>query len=137
MLIVIIVLLLWVIYTDIKNRQILNSSLLAILVSVIIYAYPREIINSYSFLWAIFVLFIGVFLSVFHVVGAGDSKLLAILLFGIKPENLILVPFSLAILIVISIIIFRVVSMFKPEHSVRGLPLAPAISLAGLLCIWL
>lgn len=138
MLIFLAFLLVWASVSDLKNRIVPNSLMVLILIVVFIYAYQYALLNKYAFAWSGIMLASGIFLSMFNILGGADSKLIAVLLLAVEAHNLILFPIFLAILILVSTIIYWV---FSSIHSVKfnqkGLPLVPAISVAGFLCIWI
>jgi len=77
MIFIIIVLLLRVCYTDVRNRIIENKCVIAIfLVNLLCFIINRQL--PY-FLSALIVFFVGVICVLTHCVGAGDAKLLAVL----------------------------------------------------------
>lgn len=92
---ILIIVLVFIIINDIKNRTITNRSLL-LLFGVVV----QIIINQQYDTWfySLLILAIGFGLSLLNIIGGGDVKLLAILALAIKPEFLTLCLFLTVVL---------------------------------------
>lgn len=79
----------------------------------------------------------GIVLSNLRLLGAADSKLIAILMLVISPYYIELFAFFLACLVLITCSIYGVGFWLGKAQRNHGIPLVPAISLAGWMCLWL
>ncbi|MFM2477423.1 prepilin peptidase [Celerinatantimonas sp. MCCC 1A17872] len=121
---------------DIKNRKVSNLRLFSLLLIFSLFfllekRYPQNI------LFAGIILFLGVILSNLHLLGGADSKLIAMLILVIAPHYVELFVFFLACLVLVTCSIYSVGFWLGKAQRSRGIPLIPAISLAGWMCLWL
>lgn len=120
-------------WSDIKQRIISNKAVLLLLGITLPYTY---LVNGNIFFFnAIITLFIGILLFKWHIIGAGDVKLLAVLMLAIPQQwitsFLFLISFFGLIIIIFGWLFFR--------HNIKteGLPYGVAISLGYLSTLWL
>lgn len=127
-LIFIILLLIKLSWTDIKSRIISNNIVLALLVCIIPFGF---LLNGELYIVpALASLFIGFLLFLFNVIGAGDIKLITVLMLEIPPEQIlsffVFTSFFGLLLIIIGWL------FFKTSIKRNGLPYGVAISLGFL-----
>lgn len=127
-LIFIILLLIKLSWTDIKSRIISNNIVLALLVCIIPFGF---LLNGELYIVpALASLFIGFLLFLFNVIGAGDIKLITVLMLAIPPEQIlsffVFTSFFGLLLIIIGWL------FFKTSIKRNGLPYGVAISLGFL-----
>lgn len=123
-------------FLDIKSRNVPNLLLVFIFFIILIYSIRYSTFNFYGVIVCGVILILGVLLSCMNILGGADSKLLAILVLAINTEFLILLPIILAVSLLLTIAIWVLATVFRPDWSNQGIPMIPAISLAGFLCIW-
>lgn len=115
-------------WTDIKARVISNKIVLGMLMVIIPLAWMKY--GQINLFPAFIVLVVGFFLFTFHLIGAGDVKLISVLVLAIPTEQLLyfffFTTFSGLLLIVFGWLFYR--------QSIRqnGLPYGVAISLGFL-----
>ena len=126
--IVLLFLLLRLCYTDVYNRIISNRVVIALLFVVV----PLSLLKYQSifFIPALCTLFIGFVLFILHIIGAGDIKLISVLMLMIPYEQIIFFFFFTAIAGLLLIIIGWL--FYRKSIKVRGLPYGVAISLGFL-----
>ncbi|MGX2949228.1 A24 family peptidase, partial [Frederiksenia canicola] len=115
-------------WTDIKSRIISNNIILVLLVLVIPFSY---LLNGELYITpALISLFIGFLLFLFNVIGAGDIKLITVLMLTIPSEQIlsffVFTSFFGLLLIIIGWF------FFKTSIKRNGLPYGVAISLGFL-----
>lgn len=115
-------------WTDIKSRIISNNIVLVLLVLVILFGY---LLNGELYITpALISLFIGFLLFLFNVIGAGDVKLITVLMLTIPSEQIlsffVFTSFFGLLLIIIGWF------FFKTSIKRNGLPYGVAISLGFL-----
>lgn len=122
--VVIFSMLLWVSYTDIKRRIIDHLPLGALLLAILPVTYIQ--FGEIYWLQSLIALIIGFILFSINVIGAGDVKLIAVLMLGIQPylvpKFLIYVSLAGGVLAIVGLIFFN-----KLVRK-RGLPYGVAIS---------
>lgn len=128
-----IIILVTICWSDIKLRIISNKAVLLLFGITLPYAY---LINGrIFFLGTIITLFIGILLFKIRVIGAGDVKLLAVLMLAIPPQQvnsfLFLISFWGLVIIIFGWLFFR------QNIKTKGLPYGVAISLGYLATLWL
>ncbi|HDR1319744.1 A24 family peptidase [Pasteurella multocida] len=118
-------------WTDLTKRVISNNTVLLLLAVIIPFSFIHH--SQIFFLPALLFLFWGFLLFTLGVIGAGDIKLIAVLMLSIPTEQLIsfffLTSCSGLMLIIIGWLFFR------ESIKKRGLPYGIAISL-GFLMNW-
>lgn len=128
----IIILLAVICYTDVRQRIISNKVILLLFVLILPYAYVT--FKEVYILNALFTLAVGFLLFSFGIIGAGDIKLLAVLMLTVPTQQimafLFLTSFFGFLLIVIGWLFFR------QNIKTQGLPYGVAISLGFLLTMW-
>jgi len=126
--IVLLFLLLRLCYTDVYNRIISNRVVMALLFVVV----PLSLLKYQSifFIPALCTLFIGFVLFILHIIGAGDIKLISVLMLMIPYEQIIFFFFFTAIAGLLLIIIGWL--FYRKSIKARGLPYGVAISLGFL-----
>ncbi|CAG9001550.1 MAG: hypothetical protein CENE_03572 [Candidatus Celerinatantimonas neptuna] len=125
-------------YLDIRYRQVNNGYLLFILLTgIVILIEQHRIPDINSIFVSSMIILVGILASFLKVLGAADSKLLAIWGILISSKQLLLFGFFTAIISLFSCLLFYLIIYFKPVLKSSGLPLIPAISLSGLFCLWL
>lgn len=125
---IIIFLLIRLSWTDITSRVISNNIILVLLFLVIPFGY---LLNGELYITpALISLFIGFLLFLFNVIGAGDIKLITVLMLAIPPEQIlslfVFTSFFGLLLIIIGWL------FFKTSIKRNGLPYGVAISLGFL-----
>lgn len=123
-------------FCDIKYRHVTNSQIISVLVLIIASNYWFSLQWS-NWLIVLVIIITGIFGSYFNVLGAADTKLAAVLVLAIKPEYLILFYFLGALFILFICGVYAVAIKCRWASRQRGIPLIPAISLAGWCCIGL
>ena len=126
--IVLLFLLLRLCYTDVYNRIISNRVVMALLFVVVPLSLLRY--QSIFFISALCTLFIGFVLFILHIIGAGDIKLISVLMLMIPYEQIIFFFFFTAIAGLLLIIIGWL--FYRKSIKARGLPYGVAISLGFL-----
>ena len=126
--IVLLFLLLRLCYTDVYNRIISNRVVMALLFVVVPLSLLRY--QSIFFIPALCTLFIGFVLFILHIIGAGDIKLISVLMLVIPYEQIIFFFFFTAIAGLLLIIIGWL--FYRKSIKARGLPYGVAISLGFL-----
>ena len=126
--IVLLFLLLRLCYTDVHNRIISNRVVMALLFVVVPLSLLRY--QSIFFIPALCTLFIGFVLFILHIIGAGDIKLISVLMLMIPYEQIIFFFFFTAIAGLFLIIIGWL--FYRKSIKARGLPYGVAISLGFL-----
>lgn len=126
--IVLLFLLLRLCYTDVYNRIISNRVVMALLFVVVPLSLLRY--QSIFFIPALCTLFIGFVLFILHIIGAGDIKLISVLMLMIPYEQIIFFFFFTAIAGLFLIIIGWL--FYRKSIKARGLPYGVAISLGFL-----
>jgi tadV len=126
--IVLLFLLLRLCYTDVHNRIISNRVVMALLFVVVPLSLLRY--QSIFFIPALCTLFIGFVLFILHIIGAGDIKLISVLMLMIPYEQIIFFFFFTAIAGLLLIIIGWL--FYRKSIKARGLPYGVAISLGFL-----
>lgn len=126
--IVLLFLLLRLCYTDVHNRVISNRVVMALLFVVV----PLSLLKYQSifFIPALCTLFIGFVLFILHIIGAGDIKLISVLMLMIPYEQIIFFFFFTAFAGLLLIIIGWL--FYRKSIKARGLPYGVAISLGFL-----
>lgn len=128
----IIILLAVICYTDIRQRIISNKVILFLSVLILPYAYLA--FKEIYILNALLTLVVGFLLFSFGIIGAGDIKLLAILMLTVPTQQimpfLFFISFFGFLLIVIGWLFFR------QNIKTQGLPYGVAISFGFLLTMW-
>ena len=126
--IVLLFLLLRLCYTDVYNRIISNRVVIALLFVVV----PLSLLKYQSifFIPALCTLFIGFVFFILHIIGAGDIKLISVLMLMIPYEQIIFFFFFTAIAGLLLIIIGCL--FYRKSIKVHGLPYGVAISLGFL-----
>jgi prepilin peptidase CpaA len=126
---------LYICYTDVKQRQITNGSVLlvALLCLSILVVKQQYLALVFSFI----ILMVGIGLFVLGIIAAGDIKLLAAFSLAIKPEYL-LVTLGLIVLLggilAVGYLIYGVLTDLKKVRQ-RGIPYAIPICLGCLFGI--
>jgi Flp pilus assembly protein protease CpaA len=121
---------------DIKKREVSNAWLLS-LFSILLLLLLVEERYPQNVLFVGVILLFGVILSNLRILGGADSKLIAILTLVISPYYVKLFIFFLACLILVTCSIYGVGLWLGKAQRSHGIPLVPAISLAGWMCLWL
>ncbi|AKO31103.1 A24 family peptidase [[Haemophilus] ducreyi] len=120
----IVLLLIWLSYTDIRSRIITNKVVLALFCAILPFSWFTQ--GMVYPMPALICLVIGFVLFMLGVIGAGDAKLMAVLMLAVPPEYTIFFLFSTTCaglgLIIIGGLFFRQVIVKK------GLPYGVAIS---------
>lgn len=128
----IIILLAVICYTDIRQRIISNKVILFLSVLILPYAYLA--FKEIYILNALLTLVVGFLLFSFGIIGAGDIKLLAVLMLTVPTQQIIPFLFFISffgfLLIVIGWLFFR------QNIKTQGLPYGVAISFGFLLTMW-
>ncbi|HDR1345803.1 TPA: prepilin peptidase [Pasteurella multocida] len=118
-------------WTDLTKRIISNNTVLCLLAVIIPFSFIHH--SQIFFLPALLFLFLGFLLFTLGIIGAGDIKLITVLMLSIPTEQLIsfffLTSCSGLLLIIIGWLFFR------ESIKKRGLPYGIAISL-GFLMNW-
>ncbi|MFM2483643.1 prepilin peptidase [Celerinatantimonas yamalensis] len=128
--------LIFISYLDIRYRRV-NNKYLAVVLMFIGLVLWREQHFPYNVAIIVCVLVVGVLLSNLRILGAADSKLIAILLLAIPPKLIVLLVFFTAVGVLISCIVFYAAVWCDRVERAKGIPLVPAISAAGLFCVWI
>ena len=123
--IVLICLLLRLCYTDVRDRVISNR-VVALLFFIVV---PLSLLQ-YQSIFFVPALVVGFVLFMLHVMGAGDIKLIAVLMLMIPYEQIIFFFFFTAIAGLLLIIIGWL--FYRKSIKARGLPYGVAISLGFL-----
>lgn len=115
-------------WVDVKSRIISNNIVMVLLILVIPFGY---LLNGELYIVpALISLFIGFLLFLFNVIGAGDIKLITVLMLTIPPEQIlsffVFTSFFGLLLIIIGWL------FFKTSIKRNGLPYGVAISLGFL-----
>ncbi|HDR1794058.1 TPA: prepilin peptidase, partial [Pasteurella multocida] len=118
-------------WTDLTKRVISNNTVLLLLAVIIPFSFIHH--SQIFFLPALLFLFLGFLLFTLGVIGAGDIKLIAVLMLSIPTEQLISFFFLTSCSGLLLIIIGWL--FFKESIKKRGLPYGIAISL-GFLMNW-
>lgn len=120
---------------DLKHRTVKHSDLvwLAVLLLLGWFFMPNWQVLSYSLM----IIVIGFILFVFRILGAGDTKLLAIVSLGVHPAIMPLMLFGVIILGGLLAISYLVYGCFTDWHTLRerGIPYTIPISISGGICI--
>ena len=124
--IVLVCLLLRLCYTDVRDRVISNR-VVALLFFIVV---PLSLLQFQSLVPALVALVVGFVLFMLHVMGAGDIKLIAVLMLMIPYEQIIFFFFFTAIAGLFLIIIGWL--FYRKSIKARGLPYGVAISLGFL-----
>ena len=119
--------------SDIRARIIANNIVLLLCGVILPYAYLSN--GEIFFLHAIVTLIVGIPLFGLRVVGAGDVKLLAVLMLAIPSQWVI--PFLFLISFFGLILILFGWVFFRQSIKTRGLPYGVAISSGYLATLWL
>ncbi|HDR1001233.1 prepilin peptidase [Pasteurella multocida] len=129
--ILVVLLLIRLSWTDLTKRVISNNTVLWLLAVIIPFSFIHH--SQIFFLPALLFLFFGFLLFTLGVIGAGDIKLIAVLMLSIPTEQLISFFFLTSCSGLLLIIIGWL--FFKESIKKRGLPYGIAISL-GFLMNW-
>lgn len=120
-------------FSDIRARIIANKVVLLLCGVILPYAYLSH--GEIFFLHAIVTLIVGILLFRLRVVGAGDVKLLAVLMLAIPSQWVI--PFLFLISFFGLILILFGWVFFRQSIKTQGLPYGVAISSGYLATLWL
>ena len=119
-------------WSDIKQRRISNNSVLALLALLLLFCYLHY--GEIFILNGLATLAIGFVLFSLNVIGAGDVKLLAVLMLAVPGPGIVPLLFFISffgfLLIVIGWIFFR------QNIKTQGLPYGVAISCGFLFTMW-
>lgn len=118
--------------SDIRARIIANNVVLYLCGVILPYAYLSY--GEIFFLHAVATLIIGILLFRLHVIGAGDVKLLAVLMLAIPTHWVLSFLFLISFFGLIMIILGWL--FFRHDIKTRGLPYGVAISLGFLTTLW-
>lgn len=125
---IVILLLLRLSYTDIRDRIIDNNVILALLVIILPISFLKY--QTIFILPAVFALMIGFLLFTLRVIGAGDVKLVSVLMLMIPLDELIYFFFFIAFAGLLLIVVGWL--FYRKSIRERGLPYGVAISLGFL-----
>lgn len=125
---IVILLLLRLSYTDIRDRIIDNNVILALLVIILPISFLKY--QTIFILPAVFALMIGFLLFTLRVIGAGDVKLVSVLMLMIPLDELIYFFFFTAFAGLLLIVVGWL--FYRKSIRERGLPYGVAISLGFL-----
>ena len=125
---IVILLLLRLSYTDIRDRIIDNNVILALLVIILPISFLKY--QTIFILPAVFALMIGFLLFTLRVIGAGDVKLVSVLMLMIPLDELIYFFFFIAFAGLLLIVVGWL--FYRKSIKERGLPYGVAISLGFL-----
>ena len=116
----------WIIYSDIRYRIISNKLVACVLVTVFLYSFQSGLLNQW--LYSIPVLAIGFLLWWLGVIGAGDVKLLAVLVPAINPDfhlfTFLVVAFSGGIVAVLTLLYAKLITKKSDITVPYGVPIA-------------
>ncbi|TCP12405.1 prepilin peptidase CpaA [Bisgaardia hudsonensis] len=129
-----ILILLWVSWTDIKTRTISNEAVIALLLCVILLAWLDY--GTVFLFPSVTTLIIGFILFLFKVIGAGDVKLMSVLMLTTPNEQVMSFLFLTTVVFGLLLIIFGWI-FFRQSIKQQGLPYGVAISLGFLSNLWL
>lgn len=119
-------------WSDIQQRQISNHSVLVLLALMLPFAYIFY--GEIFILNALATLVIGFLLFSLKVIGAGDIKLLAVLMLAIPSQGVVPLLFFISFFGFLLILIGWI--FFRQNIKTQGLPYGVAISCGFLFTIW-
>ncbi|AIL32357.1 hypothetical protein IX83_02630 [Basilea psittacipulmonis DSM 24701] len=127
--IVIFAVLVYVSVTDCRSRTIKNEAVLVLLPLQLAFAYL--LFNEIYFIPAIVTLVVGFLLFMLRVIGAGDVKLLSVLMLAVPADQVIELFLYITVFGLVEIIIGLI--FFRHAFKTRGVPYGVAISLGYTL----
>ncbi|CFR31738.1 prepilin peptidase [Yersinia frederiksenii] len=134
LLIIILVLqLLVVCYSDIRHRIVTNKSIITIALTTLVISFTQH--NTVSVVIPLVALIVGYILFHFKLIGGGDVKLITVLLLALTAEQSL--NFILYTAIMGGVVMMIGMLINRADIQRRGVPYAVAISLGFLLSLYL
>lgn len=130
---IMLIMLLWITYTDIRSRTISNKAIVAIFVTSIPLALYHH--NTINILAALSFLTLGFILFNFNILGAGDVKLISALSLSLTPQQIW--PFLWLISVLGGLIVFIGFLFFRRSIRQSGVPYGPAIAVGFFLACFI
>ncbi|SBS25914.1 Type IV leader peptidase family protein [Marinomonas aquimarina] len=129
--------LLFILFMDVKVRQIKNRYLICLTFMVLLTWVNQP--NWYVLPYTLMILTAGFFLHAFNILGAGDTKLLCVISLGVNPEFLVLLIYITIILGGLFALCYLIYGYFTDFELARqrGVPYAVPISISGGALIFL
>ncbi|WP_159566006.1 A24 family peptidase [Budvicia diplopodorum] len=121
---VMLMLLIWTTYTDIRFRIISNKVVTAILIVAILFGYYHH--STINILAAVSLLALGFVLFNFNILGAGDVKLISALSLSLTAQQIW--PFLWLTSVSGGLIVFIGFLFFRRSICQSGVPMGPAIA---------
>lgn len=126
---IMLLLLVWITYSDIRSRTISNKAIIAIsIVSILLGFYHHNTINILA---ALSFLVLGFILFNFNILGAGDVKLISALSLSLTTQQIW--PFLWLTAVLGGVIVFIGLLFFRRSIRQSGVPYGPAIAVGYFL----
>ena len=124
-------------YDDLRIRTVRHRYLLCL--AVLFLSLWTVQPNYEAITYSLIVIIAGFFLDMFRLLGAGDSKLLAIILLGVDPKFFSLVLYGAIFLGGIIAVAYYIYGVFTDLSEVRkkGIPFAVPIAISGAVGLFL